>query len=471
MEQKEIILVNPFYPVCGDNEGAVTPPLGLMYIASFLEQDGHSVGIVDARLNRFNLNQTIKAIQQKSAKPILIGLYICSFNQKVCKELVFSLRSLFKEAVIVVGGPAPTSIPERILDDISPDYLVRGEGEFALRDLARRIKGGTRGIICDIKGVIPRDKSKPLTDITERVTNLDSLPFPAYHLLDNIKKYSSSGRGRPFATVITSRGCQFNCDFCFKGIFGNSITRRSISNIVNEIDELVKRYKIRQVAFVDDNLTNNRSHFEMLLDEIIARNYKIWFNVASGVRSEILDRKLLDKMRKAGFYSLAFGIESADQGLLNMHNKGLNIALMEDKILLAKKAGFFVYGFFIIGLPGETEESFRKTLGFIKRTGINMVNFCIAIPFPGTKMMGMVKENGQLLVDVEGGIDHGHYSGKCFFSYPGMSSRDVTRRYKTAYRSFFNLRNILKLLIHYRANRWFITNGLSMVRNICKSKV
>ena len=473
MNQKEIILVNPFHKISGGNEGAVGPPLGLMYIASLLEQDGHSVGIVDGKVNRFNVTQTIKAIQRESSKPLLIGLYIYSFNQKVCKELILNLRQVFPDAVIVAGGPIPTSIPERVLDDISLDYLVRGEGEFALRDLVRKLKGNVRQPIRDIPGVIPGDKSVPFDTKTARITNLDDLPFPAYHLLGDIKRYSSSSRGMPFAAMITSRGCQYNCDFCSKDVFENSVARRSVLNVISEIDELIKRYGIKQVDFVDDNLANSRNCFEMFLDEILMRNYKIWFNVPSGVRADILDKKLLNKMRKANFYSLAFGIETADQDLLNMHNKSLNIDLMESKIAIAKSCGFFVYGFFIIGLPGETEGSFRKTLAFIKKTRIDMANFMIAIPFPGSKMMETVKENGKLLVDIESGIDEGFYGGKCFFSYPGLNPNDVIRRYKIAYRSFFSFKKILKLLFQCRGAleyRWLIANGLSVVKNIFKTK-
>ncbi len=469
MKENEIILVNPFQRIIGDNEGASAPPLGLMYIASFLEKRGHSVGIVDARLNRFDISQTIRAMQKKSSHPLLIGLYINSFNQKICRNLVKDLKQVFPATTIVVGGPVPTAIPRRVLEDISPDYLVRGEGEFALEGLVQKIKRNVGYPIRELPGIIPRDMSVPLDSRATRITNLDDLPFPAYHLLGDIKKYSSFARGRPFATMIISRGCQYNCDFCSKDVFGNNITRRSVQNVIDEIDELVGHFGIKQVNFVDDNLTNNRNYFEELLDGILVRNYKIWFNASSGVRSEILDWQLLHKMHRAGFYSLAFGIESADQKLLNLHDKNLNIDLMEAKIALARSAGFSIYGFFIIGLPGETEESFQKTLAFIQRTRLDMANFTIATPFPGTKMLRLIKEKGKLLVDIEGGIDKGYYGASCFFAYPGLEPEDVIRRYKVAYRRFFNFKKILKLLIKYRGiseYRWFIANGLSVARNI-----
>lgn len=470
-DSKKIILVNPFHNLFGDSAGAVAPPLGLMYIASLLEQDGHSVRIVDARLNRFNVNQTVRAVKEEASLPLLIGLYVNTLNQKVCRDLVSGFRQAFSEAVIAAGGPVPTAIPERTLDDISPDYIVRGEGEFALRELVRQIKEDAREPIRNIAGVAPRDRSVPLTTRTARITNLDDLPHPAYHLLQDLRRYSSSGRGRPFATVITSRGCQYNCDFCSKDVFGQVVTRRGVPDIISEIDELTARYGIKQVDFVDDNLAHNRKFFEMLLDGLLERNYKIWFNLTSGIRAEILDQKLLNKMRKARFYSLAFGIESADQNLLNMHNKHMNINLMEEKIALAKGAGFFVHGFFIIGLPEETEDSFNKTLAFIKKTRIDMAAFCIAVPFPGTEMLQAVKQRGRLLFDVEGGLDEGFYGGRCFFSYPSLDPKDVIRRYKTAYREFFTFNRMSKLLIHYRANRWFRRNGMSVVKNILKSKL
>lgn len=135
---------------------------------------------------------------------------------------------------------------------------------------------------------------------------------------------------------------------------------------------------------------------------------------------------------------MAFGVESADENVLSINRKCIDLAKVETTVRAAKRLGFLVYGFFIIGLPGETDEALEKTLSFAERVGFDVANFCIAIPFVGTELYKMVQERGRFMVDTRKGIDSGFYDGKVFFEYEGMTKEDVLRRYKVAYSRFYS---------------------------------
>jgi radical SAM superfamily enzyme YgiQ (UPF0313 family) len=281
--------------------------------------------------------------------------------------------------------------------------------------------------------------------------DLDRLPFPAYHRLPPLKTYKSRCRKRPFAAIITSRGCAYNCIFCSKDIFQRKVAFRSSASVLAEIEYLVKNFGIRGLDILDDNFAQNRIRMEEILEGLIQRNYGLSINLQSGIRSEIIDEDLLSLMKKAGIYKLGFGIESADPEVLKICRKKLDLRKLEKVVNLSKKMGFLVYGFFIIGLPGETEKSFRTTLDLAYRLKLDVANFCMAVPFLGTELFRMVQEKGRLLIDTSGNIDTGFYGGKVFFEYDNSRQEDILRRYQIAYKEFYSFRKKLQLFLSIRS--------------------
>ena len=156
-------------------------------------------------------------------------------------------------------------------------------------------------------------------------------------------------------------------------------------------------------------------------------------------------------MKKAGIYKLAFGIESADSEVLRICRKKLDLKKLEEVVNIANKMGFLVYGFFIIGLPGETEVSFRRTLEFAHRLKLDVANFCMAVPFPGTELFNMVKKKGRFLIDTSHNIDTGFYGGNVFYEYDNQKREDILRRYQVAYREFYSVGKKLQLLLSIRS--------------------
>ena len=233
-----------------------------------------------------------------------------------------------------------------------------GEGEEAVVRMMKNLAAGRPAFDPQVSGAAWRDPDtgEMQRNAVVRIEDIDRLPFPAYHLLPPLKAYKSRSRKRPVAAIVTSRGCAYECIFCSKNVFQRRVTFRSADNVLAEVDHLVRDFGVRQIDILDDNFAQKKSRMVEILDGLIERDYGLAINPQNGIRSEIIDEPLLEKMKRAGFYKLAFGVESADPDVLRTCRKRLDLDRLEQVVTMAKKMGFVVYGFFIIGLPGETEE-------------------------------------------------------------------------------------------------------------------
>ncbi|TAN42080.1 MAG: B12-binding domain-containing radical SAM protein [Nitrospirae bacterium] len=468
----DAVFINPFPSGEGLNEATVIPPIGLGYIAAVLERDGFNCMIIDANLLRLNNAEIIDRVPEKTP---LIGIYLNSFLYDTVKDLTSVLSKKFKDTTIILGGPLPTAEPEMILREMDCNGIVRGEGEYAVLGIMRNIKKALFPFYGEISGAVYYDSNSGaiVRNSVIRIVDLDALPFPAYHLLPHFKFYKIRRRKSPSAPIISSRGCAYGCIFCSKDIFEKKISFRSSGNILAEVDYLVKHYGIRQLDIMDDNFAFNKARMIEILDGIIEKKYDIAINIQSGIRTELVDEPLLDKMKKAGVYKLAFGIESADKDVLMTCHKQINLDKVKEVVTLAKKKGFLVYGFFIIGLPGETDESFERTLEYAKKLDLDIANFCMAVPFVGTELYRMVNEKGRFLIDTERNISSGFYDGKVFYEYEGAKAADILVRYKKAYSEFYTLRKKIGLLFKIRSFselRWFLSVYLMIVKGLFRSK-
>jgi len=467
-----VVLINPFPNGVGLNDATIEPPLGLAYMASMLEQRGFVCSIIDANALKLDLWQVMQVIPRDTK---LIGFYINSFSYNSVRELATICRASLPEAVVLLGGPLASAIPHQLLSEIPCHGLIRGEGEYAVVRVMENIIRGKppldtetpNAVFCD-----PESREIILNPIV-RIKDLDKLPFPAYHLLPPLKVYKSRSRKKPMAAIVTSRGCPHQCIFCSKDVFQRQITFRSAANVLAEIDSLVERYGIRQIDILDDNFTQKRSHVEEILDGLLERNYELALNLQSGIRTEIVDHDLLSKMKKAGVYKLAFGIESADPEVLRICRKKLDLKKVEKVIETAKKMGFLVYGFFIIGLPGETEEAFARTLEFTRRMDFDVANFCMAVPFVGTELYRMVEAGGRFLVDTTHNIESGFYGGNVFYEHGDLREADIQRRYKIAYSEFYSLSKSLRILAKIRSWTefcWYFNAASFVLKGIVGSR-
>lgn len=469
-----IVLINPSpgNEARGLNETSVWPPVGLAIMASVLESHGYKVILVDANMERLTIAEVLRRVPQGA---LLVGISLNSFTYNYVRELCACLRQEHVCLPIILGGPLPSADPELVLRDFGCDMVVRGEGEFAIVKIAQNVEGGAP-IYQDVSGGgwVDGTSGKFMLAPVERILDLDKLPFPAFHLLPPLKCYKSRSRKRPIAPLITSRGCAYGCSFCSKDIFQRKVTFRSADNVLAEIDMLVNDYGVRQLDILDDNFAMNKERMAAIFDGLIKRDYRLSINLNVGIRSEGLTKEVFAKMKKAGVFKVAFGIESADPRVLELCNKKLRLDVLERAIKLAKDAGMVVYGFFIIGLPGEDEEAFHRTLDFARKVDLDIANFTIAVPFVGTELFRQVASKGKFLLDTTRDLNVGFYSGQVFYEYPGTTKEDVLRRYKIAYGSFYTpwrqLRQVLAMR-SFSEFSWFVQTGWAVLRNILASSL
>jgi anaerobic magnesium-protoporphyrin IX monomethyl ester cyclase len=333
----KILLINPpqtFYP--GSDPPAGNLPLGLMYIAAVLQKSGYTVEILDAFMAG-------AAFQEKNGEEVTIGLPFKQIEEEIRarKPDIVGIAGPFTSQIghaiqtskvakevnpcilTVVGGPHVTLVPREFLEEAqSVDIAVTGEGEYAMLEIAQYFKGKKQ--LSEIKGIAYRQNGNvtvnPFRPFNE---NLDTLPYPSYDLVDMAWYLGSSKIGyRSFQnraiSMITSRGCPFNCCFCAVHIhMGQGFRVHSAEYVLNHIQYVVDKFGVKIIFFEDDNLTLDIKRFEAICDGIIQRKIKIGWETPNGVRADRLTLELLKKMKKSGCKSIFVGVESGDQQILD----------------------------------------------------------------------------------------------------------------------------------------------------------
>ncbi len=417
----KILLVNPPQTTyAGSHSVMAGLPLGLMYIAAVLDRAGHQVEILDTLVGNFPPRKEGDAIQHgmpwdriklevERRQPRFVGIGN-PFTTQV--ENAIQTARLVKEvnpgAAVIVGGPHVTVRPEEFLE-AAPwvDVVVRGEGERTILELLQELGAGRS--LDGIAGIAYRkDDEVRISPARELITNLDELPYPAYHLVD-MESYFNPGRlsyrssqFRREVPLITSRGCPYGCVFCSIHLhMGQKWRAHSASYVIDHVEHLTTKYKVEHIHFEDDNLTLNRKRFGELLDGWTARKLRFMWDTPNGVRAEGLTLELLGKMKQTGCVDITVGVESGDQGVLDdIVGKRLRL----DEVVLAaqrcRQAGVKLVAFYVIGFPGETKENMQRTIDFALRLkrqyGVNM-GLHIATPLPGTRLYEICKSKGYLV--------------------------------------------------------------------------
>jgi radical SAM superfamily enzyme YgiQ (UPF0313 family) len=332
------------------------------------------------------------------------------------------------------------------------DYGIVGEGERTVVELVDAISQGNLQQIPQIKGIVFRDGLKIVrTPPREYIEDLDTLPFPARHLFPPLSKYTYLYyKSLPLATIITSRGCPYQCTFCDRAVFGNRVRMRSINNILDEIEMLVKECGIREVNIVDDLFTLTPRRVEEFCQELLSRKLKISW--ACMGRADRVTSGILKTMKKAGCWRINYGIESGNQRVLDSIKKDVTLAEIERAVRWTNALNIRTLGFFILGLPQEDEASIRDTLRFAKSLPLDRVVFFIAQPLPGTQIYKTALSQGKINKDIE----YRYYHLYCFpeklsFITDGLTADTLKRYRKKAYRDFYlRPRYIIKQLCAYR---------------------
>ncbi len=370
-------------------------PLGLAYIAAYLEEKGQEVEIIDLMLSPNpvkDLNNKIKRFQ-----PELFGL--TAFTVEICNA--HKIAELIKKSStnpIVIGGLHASALPIETLNEFqSFDISVFGEGEIPMLNIISSLESDAD--LSSIKGVCYREKSGQIKKNSPQslIENLDTLPFPARHkikiyeyrpLMENYKRLPTTG-------VSTSRGCPYNCTFCSKSVYGISYRYRSAENVVEELKECINRYKIRDFKFYDECLTVPRKRMISFCRSILKERLDITWNCYS--RVDTIDKELLRIMKRAGCYHVKYGVESGTKRVLKLINKRINLKQAYSTIRMTSEVGLSSKVSFMLGQPSETAEEVEKTIEFAKILSPDYVTFSVTKPFPGTKIFNDAMENNDLI--------------------------------------------------------------------------
>lgn len=369
---------------------ASLPPLGLMYLAGYLKQNGYKdISILDLDLK----SRPTEEIRKSVAASDVVGVsaFTTQLNEavrisKICKEeRVFS----------VIGGVHTIALPLETLENSYFDAAVTGEGELTFLELIRARQAAKD--FRQIQGLAYRSGQEFLLNPDRGFINdLDALPFPAWDLVP-IYDYHARREffKHEYTIMITSRGCPSACTFCQSPVTWKRKTRfRSVENIFAEIKQLHQRYGFKSIFIEDDTFTLDRARVIELCDAIIASGMRLEF--ACGTRPTVIDQELLFKMKQAGWVRISMGAESGNDQILKRAKKGYSSLEIRQAAALVRKSGISLLVYMIIGLPGEKLRTYWQSIIFARSLKADQFQWTILVPFPGTEIY---KEKQVKLID------------------------------------------------------------------------
>ena len=466
-----ILLINPSQENVYGKIGTITQPhIGLAYIGAVLEKEGHCVSLIDMDYDGISYERLGKIISQQSFD--IVGITATTPVITSAIRVARTIKMANPSVKVIIGGIHATIMPQMLAKEPAIDFVVRGEGEATIRELVKSIENRTDAE--NIAGLSYRKDGK-IIETPERalIDNLDEIPLPARHLFSKKQYRYPDTLYSPAFAIHTSRGCPGRCTYCqAKNIYGYRVRFRSAESVAEEVEILIKDFKAREIHVWDDNFAANKERIFKIRDEIKRRGISIAFSFTAGIRVDTAcDERVLRAKREMGGYSIAFGIESGNQGILDSIGKGITLDQARQAVSLAKKLGFEVWAFFMLGFPDENEQTMAETIAFAKELNPDVAKFHILKPYPGSKIFEEMKQ--------EGLIDDLNYENYGIHTFPVHHTRRASRAtiyeyQKRAYRSFYiRPMIVLKQMLRLRStNRIFnnLRTALGVLRLIGRGK-
>lgn len=368
-----------------DNIGSV-PPLSLLYVAAILEREGVEVELIDMAAERLNYSDALQRIKKFS--PDLLGFSTSTMSFHPILKWIDKFKQ-DTDLPVLVGGEHVRHYPFETMSHESIDFCIVGEAELPLPEFVRAFRG--KRPFDGIKSIGFRKNGSVVIDRTlQMVTDIDSVPFPARHLIKNELYENVLTRRKNFTAMLSARGCPFNCSFCNAN--QQKYRARSPKNFVDEIEFNLARHGIRDFDIYDSTFTTDRRRVLAICEEIRARRLEIGFSVRS--RVDVVDREMIDALKSAGCHSIMYGVESSDPEILKRMNKGISPQQVMDTITYTNRSGLDTLGFFMFGFPGETRETIEKTIEFSLKLPLDYAQFTLLVPFPETEIYSFYLEHG-----------------------------------------------------------------------------
>jgi len=409
--------------------GGASEPLGLLALSAFLERRGHACTLADGAI----LSETEILSRVEQFEPDIIGLSTMRHNWEATKALARRLKARFA-VPIVVGGPYVTGWREDALAECDAiDYAVAGEGELTLCELLDALE---RSAPLDaVAGLIHRHGDGVLANAPRpRISDLDSLPFPDYSLVELGRYRPSIGfyRALPSANLMTTRGCPHRCTFC---VSDGKLALMSPARVIELVRQLVENYRVRHLCFYDESFTIQRSRAEEICELLLEARVGVpW---CANARVDQVDEKLLRLMKRAGCWKLLYGLESGVQKNLDTIAKRTTLDDARRAIEWTRKCGIETFATFMFGIPGETFEEGLQTIRFACELPLDYAAFLNLVPYKGTPLYERIEEHGRLTgvwstnlisfvphsMTLEQMIELNELANRCFYRRPSYLVR------------------------------------------------
>ena len=433
----KVTLINPPYP---PNVHSHPPfiPLGIAYLGAVAEKQGHQVTVIDCQAEKLTYKNFRDRLKHTPSD--VIGVTSTTLLYKSAMNLIKIAKQEYPQATTMLGGSHGTFWDKNALNDYpSLDIVVRKEAELTFIELLNNIQTNTS--LNKVLGITFRDQKNKIIQNPDRpfIEDLDALPFPAHHILplNALKRM-----GKILFPLVTSRGCVYWCDFCSTvRMFGRAYRMRSATNVVDEMEMIHKKYGINQFTFYDDAFSVDRKRVLSICKELKARKLDLLWDC--GTRVDMVDRELLTTMKKAGCIAVWLGVESGSQLMLGSMKKGIKLNQTRTAYKTAHEVGLTTIANVVLGFPGETEQTAKQTINFVKELNPDDVGFYVATPYPGTPLYEQVKKNGWLKV-----TDFDKYDTAApTFETPWLSMKQIEDiRYKAYQDYYLRLGYVIKMM-------------------------
>ena len=412
-----------------DSWAAIWPPLTLAILATVARKYG-DVRMIDCNVEDLSSDETLQEAVKFQPDIVVVN---CAFPSIESDAKFAKLVKKACEDTVVLGfGVFFTLLEETALLDIEGyDVAIFGEPEETFDEFLENYCN--EGKVIPIRGLMWREGDRVKKgDPRPFIQDIDTIPMASRDLLKN-ERYKLPHNGHCFTLINVARGCPYSCIFCIANIYyGKKLRHHSVGYIIDEIEVCMKQHGIKDFLFWEEVLTLDKAFVMELCDEIIKRDIDIFW--AATTRADLLDEKMLRKMKEAGCELLGLGIESCSQKILDNLRKDETVDQIKEAVELCKKVGMPTMGHFIFGLPGETEETAQETIKYIGKLGLDYMQCYCAVPYPKTPLWKMAEEKGWLITKRWSNYDFG---GRSVMDIGGVSPDDIDRYRRVAFRKFY----------------------------------
>lgn len=373
------------------------PPIGLLYLAAWLrEKFPLEIRVVSQRVDRLGCDALVELI--RDFKPDIVGLSSMTPQAHFLPDIVGGIKDSMPEVLVVLGGPHVSAVREAALSETNADLAVAGEGERSMEQIVSAwISGSDMSSIPGlmrrtIEGLVVTNPGSP-----PMIEDLDTLPFPAYDLIDIQKYWSLNSQmllpyPRKYIMLFTSRGCPYGCTYCHS-IFGRRVRMYSAERMVEEIRHFSKSYNMDEVLFYEDCFNANRKRVLDFSSLLLKEHGPIKIVFPNGMRADILDEEVIDALVQAGTYQSSLALETGSPRLQKFIEKNLDIHKFLQTVKMFTDRRVFTHAFAMMGFPTETESELKETIRVASESRLHTAEFYTVIPFPNTALSTYVKEH------------------------------------------------------------------------------